>query len=184
MTIDHDPGAHVHAQSPNPALEEARFCPRCGSPARVDFPRSLRCAACGYAAFFNPKPVACAILREPDGRIWLLRRGFDPGRGLWSFPGGFVDLGETVEQAALREIREELEVEVELCGLVGVYSRADERVVLVVFDALARGAPRATREAPEVRVFEPAELPWDQLAFWQDERALRDVLRRPAPARL
>jgi ADP-ribose pyrophosphatase YjhB (NUDIX family) len=163
----------------NPALAETRFCPRCGAPApRIDFPRSMTCEACGFASYSNPKPVACAIPRDPQsGGLILLRRGFDPGRGLWTFPGGFVDLGESVEDAARREVREELEIDVELGGLVGVYSRPQDRVVLVVFDAVALGAPRTTAEATEVRAFAAADLPWDELAFWSTERALRDSLR-------
>jgi 8-oxo-dGTP diphosphatase len=178
--MSHDHGhadhAHTHPGSLNPALEGLRFCPRCGQPPRIDFPRSLRCEHCGYAAFYNPKPVAGAIPREPDGRVWLLRRGFDPSAGLWTFPGGFVDLGESVEDAARREAREELEVDVRLTGLVGVYSRPQDAVLLVVFDAVASGEPRPTPEAPEVRAFAPADLPWGELAFWSTERALRDVL--------
>jgi ADP-ribose pyrophosphatase YjhB (NUDIX family) len=172
----HAAAAHTHPESLNPALEELRFCPRCGATTEIDYPRSLRCPNCGYAAFYNPKPVAGAIPREPDGRIWLLRRGFDPGAGLWTFPGGFVDLGESVDQAARREAKEELEIDIELNGLVGVYSRPQDRVVLVVFDAIARGAPQTTDEAPEVRAFAPGELPWDELAFWSTEQALRDLL--------
>ena len=160
----------------NPALEDARFCPRCGAPANVAFPRSLHCPDCGYAAFYNPKPVAAAIPRDGDGRLILLRRGFDPGAGLWTFPGGFVDLGESVEDAARRETREELAIDVALGRLVGVYSRADERVVLVVFEGVALGEPRTTPEAPEVRAFAPGDIPWNQLAFWSTERALRDLM--------
>jgi ADP-ribose pyrophosphatase YjhB (NUDIX family) len=173
---DHAAGAHFHPESINPALEGARFCPRCGATPEIDFPRSLQCPVCGYAAFFNPKPVACAIPREPDGRVWLLRRGFEPSAGLWTFPGGFVDLGESVEQAAVREAQEELEIEVRLTGLVGVYSRPQDRVVLVVFDAVPLGTPRPTPEAPAVQAFAPADVPWDELAFWSTEQALRDVL--------
>jgi ADP-ribose pyrophosphatase YjhB (NUDIX family) len=187
MGADHAAGQHAHPDSLNPALEDARFCPRCGACPRVDFPRSLQCPACGYAAFYNPKPVACAIPREPDGRIWLLRRGFDPSRGRWTFPGGFVDLGESVEEAARREAAEELEIDVERRGLVGVYSRAEDRVVLVVYDAAPLGAPRTTAEATEVRAFAPRDVPWDELAFWSTERALRDLMgdgrARRVPAR-
>jgi 8-oxo-dGTP diphosphatase len=172
----HLAGAHFHAESINPALEQVRFCPRCGAAPEIDFPRSLQCPSCGYAAFFNPKPVACAIPREPDGRVWLLRRGFEPSAGLWTFPGGFVDLGESVEQAARRETREELEIDVRLTGLVGVYSRPQDRVVLVVYDAVPLGTPRTTPEAPEVRAFAPGDVPWSELAFWSTEQALRDVL--------
>ena len=160
----------------NPALEDARFCPRCARPAQVTFPRELRCDACGYRALWSPEPVAAAIPRDDDGRIWLLRRTLHEGAGRWTFPGGYVDLGESVEDAARRETREELEMEIELGPLLGVYSRATERTVLVVFRARALGGGRETDEASEVRAFAPGELPWDELAFWSTEQALRDVL--------
>lgn len=160
----------------NPALEDARFCPRCGREAEVDFPRSTTCPHCGYGAYYNPKPVACAIPTDDAGRLILLRRGFDPGKGRWTFPGGFVDLGESVEDAARREVGEELEIDVELGELVGVYSRSDDRIVLIVFASRALGEPRTTEEATEVRAFPRDELPWDELAFWSTEAALRDAL--------
>ena len=171
----HAAAAHGHDDSINPALEGLRFCPRCGATPEIDFPRSLRCPSCGYASFYNPKPVAGAIPREPNGRVWLLRRGFDPAAGLWTFPGGFVDLGESVEDAARREAKEELEVDIELTALVGVYSRPEDRVLLVVYAATLTGDPRPTDEAPEVRAFAPADVPWDELAFWSTEQALRDL---------
>jgi len=166
-----------HHGSLNPALEDARFCPRCTAPATIDFPRSLSCPTCGYQAFSNPSPVAGAIPVEPDGCIWLLKRGFEPAKGLWTFPGGFVDLGESVEDAARREAHEEIGIDVELRSLVGVYSRAEQRVVLIVYAAQPRGVPRVTEEAPEVECFPPERLPWDRLAFWSTEQALRDYLR-------
>jgi ADP-ribose pyrophosphatase YjhB (NUDIX family) len=159
----------------NPALADAHFCPRCGRPAEVNFPRRIVCSDCGYSAYFNPKPVACAIPVDQHGRVILLRRGFEPGRGLWTFPGGFVDLGESVEDATHREIREELCIAIELGPLVGVYSRAEDRVVLIVYRALALGRPEATPEATEVRAFAPSEIPWGELAFWSTGPALRDA---------
>jgi ADP-ribose pyrophosphatase YjhB (NUDIX family) len=160
----------------NPALEDVRFCPRCGAEAVVAFPRSLMCEGCGYQALWSPEPVAAAIPRDEQGRIWLLRRAHHEGAGRWTFPGGYVELGESVEDAARRETREELEMEIELGDLVGVYSRADERVVLVVFQARALGIASETGEATEVRAFAPDELPWDELAFWSTMAALRDAL--------
>jgi NADH pyrophosphatase NudC (nudix superfamily) len=105
----------------NPALAEARFCPRCGQLADITFPRSIACPHCGYAAYFNPKPVAGAIPVDDKDGVILLRRGFDPAQGRWTFPGGFVDLGESVEDAAHRETNEELGIPIELGPLVGVY---------------------------------------------------------------
>jgi len=67
-------------------------------------------------------------------------------------------------------------MQIELGALVGVYSRAAERTVLVVFHARALGIGRETAEASEVCAFAPTELPWDELAFWSTERALRDAL--------
>ena len=153
-----------------------RFCPRCAAEAQVVFPRSLMCESCGYKALWSPEPVAAAIPRDADGRIWLLRRALHEGAGRWTFPGGFVELGETVQDAARRETREELEIDIELGALVGVYSRSGERIVLVVYAARALGIARETDEATEVRAFAPDELPWDELAFWSTTQALRDVL--------
>jgi ADP-ribose pyrophosphatase YjhB (NUDIX family) len=161
----------------NPALQGAKYCPRCGNEADVAYPRSISCPHCGYGAYYNPKPVAAAIPVTADNRIVLLRRGFEPGKGLWTFPGGFVDLGESVEDAARREAREEIEADVELQHLVGVYSRAEERVVLIVFAARIDDEPHTTAEAPEVKAFAPEAIPWDELAFWSTTDALRDYLR-------
>jgi ADP-ribose pyrophosphatase YjhB (NUDIX family) len=162
----------------NPALEQARFCPRCGQPATVDFPRSISCTHCGYGAYYNPKPVAAAIPVTAGGEIILLRRGFDPGKDLWTFPGGFVDLGETVEEAARREAQEEIQADVELTSLVGVYSRPDERIVLIVFAAQIEQQPQTTPEALQVEAFAPDEIPWQELAFWSTTNALKDFLAR------
>ena len=106
----------------------------------------------------------------------LLRRAFDPGKDLWTFPGGFVDLGESVEEAAHRETMEELRITIELGPLVGVYSRADDRIVLIVYAATTDQAPSTSEEATEVRAFAPAELPWEELAFPSTEQALRTFL--------
>jgi ADP-ribose pyrophosphatase YjhB (NUDIX family) len=157
-----------------------RFCPRCGQEADVAFPRSIRCPHCGYGAYYNPKPVACAIPRAANGEILLIRRGFEPRRGHWSMPGGFVDLGESVEDAARRECMEEIGIDVEIGALLGVYSDPRDRIVVVAYEARAGEAPQTTEEALEVRAFPPEDLPWRQLAFRSDELALRDLLARSA----
>ena len=162
----------------SPALRDARFCPRCAAEAEVRPPTSLRCPACGYQLYLSPEPVACAVPRDAEGRLWLLRRALHAGAGRWTFPGGFVELGESVEEAAHRETREEMGIEVELGPLVGVYSRSEERIVLVVFEATALGTPVPSEEASEVRAFAPDELPWDELAFWSTEVALGDLVGR------
>jgi 8-oxo-dGTP diphosphatase len=160
----------------NPALEDVRYCPRCGDEATITYPRSITCANCGYGAFYNPKPVACTIPITTGDELILLKRGFQPSRGRWSMPGGFVDLGESVEDAAIRETKEEIGIDIEITDLVGVYSRSTDRIVVVVYAARTDGTPTRTEEALEVQAFQPTTIPWDQLAFWSDGRALRDYL--------
>ena len=77
--------------------------------------------------------------------------------------------------AAVREAMEELEIDIELGPLIGLYSRADERVVLAVYRATTGQVPQTTDEATEVRAFAPDELPWDELAFWSTELALKEL---------
>jgi 8-oxo-dGTP diphosphatase len=88
-----------------------------------------------------------------------------------------VDLGESVPDAAHREAMEEMEIELDLGELIGVYSRPEDRVVLVVYRATLRqgSTPATSEEAVEVRAFAPDELPWDEMAFWSTEQALRDA---------
>jgi ADP-ribose pyrophosphatase YjhB (NUDIX family) len=163
----------------NPALENVRYCPRCAAEAKITFPRSITCESCGYGAFYNPKPVACTITTDHNGHIVLMRRATEPSKGRWTMPGGFVDLGESVEDAAKREAREETGLQIEVQHIVGVYSRSQDRIVVVVYAARAEGTPTVTPEALEVRAFPPTNIPWRELAFWSDERALRDFLSRP-----
>ena len=162
----------------NPALQDAKYCPRCGGAAEVAYPRSITCPHCGYGAYYNPKPVAAAIPETDDGEIILMRRATEPSRGRWTMPGGFVDLGESVEDAAQREAREEIQADVELTDLVGVYSNAAERIVLIVFAASIHQEPQTTAEALQVHAFAPDEIPWEELAFWSTTNALKDFLAR------
>ena len=163
----------------NPALASTRFCARCASgDLEIAFPRMVRCRSCERHEFHNPKPVAAAIPFTAAGEVVLLRRGFEPGKGLWTFPGGFVDLGESVEDAARREGMEEIGVDLTLEGLVGVYSRPEDRIVVVVFRATLTAAPQTTPEAVEVQAFAPDAVPWEDLAFWSTRRALEDALGR------
>jgi ADP-ribose pyrophosphatase YjhB (NUDIX family) len=81
-----------------------------------------------------------------------------------------------VQQAAHRETREELDIAIELGPLVGVYSRPDSRIVLIVYAARTCDQPRTTEEASEVRAFRPEGLPWEELAFWSTRDALHDFL--------
>ena len=170
----HDDGAGPYAH-----------CPRCGGPleSRVVFshdPPRLVCLVCRFVFYLDPKVAVGAICRK-DGKIVLLRRAIEPARGKWVFPGGYVDRGESLEDAARREAREEIGAEVRLTGLVNVYSYTGRPVIVVVYEAeVVGGEIRGGEEALEVRSFEPGEIPWDGLAFRSTREALQEFLRGPA----
>jgi ADP-ribose pyrophosphatase YjhB (NUDIX family) len=81
-----------------------------------------------------------------------------------------------VQDAAHRETREEIDVAIELGPLVGVYSRPDSHIVLIVYSARTTGEPHTTEEAIEVASFDRTAIPWDELAFWSTRSALSDFL--------
>jgi ADP-ribose pyrophosphatase YjhB (NUDIX family) len=154
------------------------FCPVCsGALAELFLPdegrNRLVCSQCGYIYYLNPHVVSGTV-PVADGRIWLLRRAIEPRYGAWTFPAGYMEMGESVEEAAIRETREELNLEIRLGPLLGVYSRSDMTTVLVVYRADAVSEPTGGAETLEFAAFTPEEIPWRELAFWTTERALRD----------
>ena len=167
-------------------LESYRFCPPCGAALELKVlkesePPRLVCTACGFVFYLDPKVAACTICMV-DGGIVLLRRAIEPQLGKWVFPGGFVDRGESVPSAAMRETREEVNLRVTLTGILDVYSFAGSEVVIVVYAAdVVGGTLAACDECLEVRAFPPEEIPWGELAFESTRAALRDYVRRFFP---
>lgn len=158
------------------------YCPQCGGRLRLQpVPRDTRqrlvCQACGFIFYQDPKVAACTI-PVLDGRVVLVRRAINPGRGLWVFPGGYMDRDETVEAAAVRETLEEVNLQVRVTGLVGVYSYRTGVVVIVYHVDVLGGELQTDHESLEVRTFSPKEIPWDQLAFPSTRDALQDFLRQ------
>lgn len=132
------------------------------------------CSGCDFIFYLNPKLVA-ATLPIVDGRLLLIRRGIEPALGKWTFPGGFVEWGEPVHAAAIRETREEVNIEVMLDGIHGIYSYPNQPVAIVVYRArLVGGTPSVGAEVQEIRLVTPHEIPWDDLAFPSTVDALRD----------
>ncbi|HUI26239.1 MAG TPA: NUDIX hydrolase [Candidatus Kryptonia bacterium] len=157
----------------------ARYCVRCGAGLLVRKlkpiePERLVCSACAYVHYPDPKVAACVICAVDD-KVVLLRRGIEPSYGQWVFPGGFLDRGERLEEAAAREAREEVNVHVRVDRLLNVYSYAGHPVVVIVYvGEIVAGEPSVGDEAIEVRTFGRDEIPWDELAFPSTRQALRD----------
>jgi ADP-ribose pyrophosphatase YjhB (NUDIX family) len=172
---------HHHLQHPADS-NWARFCPRCGGKLQeryVEEERHFRkiCSECSFIFYLNPKVVAGAVPRQGD-RIWLARRNIEPSCGSWTFPGGYVDLGERVPEAAIRETYEETLLRIRLDGLLNIYSYADVGIVLVVYRATVIGGEAGiTPESQEVRAFSLNDIPWTSLAFPSTREALADYLK-------
>ncbi len=160
-------------------LTTPRFCHQCGGRLRErlvkgeDRPR-LVCDRCGFIHYINPKVVA-GIVPERAGRALLLRRAIEPRYGAWTYPGGFMEVDETVEEAALREAEEEVGLSLRLGRLLGIYSRPGPGILVVVFRARAgREPPQPGPECLSTGWFRPEEIPWQELAFETTHWALRD----------
>ena len=105
----------------------------------------------------------------------LVRRAIEPGYGLWVFPGGYVDRGEQILDAALREAREESGLEIRIDRLVNIYSYPGTAPIIIVYAATMVGGELCTdEECLEARLFSADEIPWDELAFRSTTDALRD----------
>jgi ADP-ribose pyrophosphatase YjhB (NUDIX family) len=157
---------------------EPLFCPACGR--RVE-PRVLEqdhwprlvCDQ-GHVTWRNPRVVVGAV-PVAGGQLYLARRAIEPAIGRWTYPGGFLELGESAQEGARRETEEETRLRVEIGRLIGVYSRPHVGIVTVVYEAsVVGGTPEPAAETSEVRAFTPDEIPWDELAFSTVESALRD----------
>jgi ADP-ribose pyrophosphatase YjhB (NUDIX family) len=163
-------------------IAEVKFCLRCGGSlfwtmVRSEGCRRLVCRKCRFIAYQNPN-VVVATLPVKKGKIYLLRRDIEPGFGLWTFPGGYMELGESSEQAAIRETREEICTRVKITGLHNVYSYKDAGIVTVVYRADVLGPePKPGVESQCVQAFRPEEIPWEELAFRSTFHALRDWIR-------
>ena len=161
----------------------AAYCPQCGTKLEEQFifgrTRAV-CPGCSYVHFEDPK-VAVGVVVEKEGRIVPAKRGHEPNYGLWSFPSGFADAGEVLEDAARREVEEETGLSVRIDRLLGVYSRAGERTIFVAYAGTAIGGELAVgEECLEVATFAPDALP--ELAFPHDDAIIAawlDGRRRP-----
>jgi 8-oxo-dGTP diphosphatase len=148
---------------------EFRFCPVCGGSLLQKIikerePQRLVCSQCEFVFYLDPKVVACSI---------------DPQRGKWVLPGGYVDRGEEVTAAAIRETEEECGLTTRIVGLLGVYSYPGRPAVVVVYvTEYVSGELIAGDETEEVALYGQEEIPWMQLAFQSTVDALKDYQKQ------
>lgn len=165
-------------------------CPHCGAAATTRKGGNVVCGECQFSLYCNPACAVGALMVDPAGNLLFLKRAKNPSKGLLGMPGGFIDAGETAEGALIREIREEIGVEVaELKYLVSYPNVYDyQRVRYNVLDfffvayledfAAAQGDPG---EVEEIVVVNPRELDPAQIAFPSMKNAVRYYLEQLPP---
>ena len=151
----------------------------------------LVCPDCWYIEYTNPKIVVGAVCTW-DGRYLLCRRAIAPARGRWTFPAGFMEVGETTAQGAAREVWEEALARVDIGELLGIYEIPHISHVNVIYHARMNGPEFAPgEESQDARLFDYSEIPWDELAFpsvrWALERhhsGAGNLVQEGAPRRM
>ncbi len=151
-------------------IPSINFCSACGASVEQKVPEGetlLRvvCPKCQTIHYQNPKIVAGTI-PEWEDKILLCRRAIEPRVGLWTFPAGFMELGESTEAAAARETVEEAHAEVRIHALFGLFSLPHASQVYVVYRAHLQNLNfKPGPESLEVELVSLRDIPWDQLAF-------------------
>jgi ADP-ribose pyrophosphatase YjhB (NUDIX family) len=154
------------------------FCSQCGQPVELRVPPGDHlpryvCPGCGTVHYQNPRIIAGCV-PDHEGRVLLCRRAIEPRLGYWTFPAGFMENGETVQEAAARESLEEAHAQVRIGSLLAIVHVLHAHQVHMFFRAILPQADFGTApESSEVRLFAEREVPWADIAFPSIEFTLR-----------
>lgn len=155
-----------------------KYCSACGAEITLIVPPDDSrerhvCPRCNTVHYLNPK-IVTGCIPEWDDQILLCKRAIEPRSGLWTLPAGFMELGETTHEAALRETREEANARVELLDLFMVINLPHVNQVYMMFRSRLLNEDFAPGpESLEVGLYGREEVPWDELAF----PTIRETLR-------
>lgn len=152
-------------------MKNVKFCNACGS--AVEFripdgdhqPRHI-CPACDHIQYFNPRVIVGCVPETDDGRILMCKRNIEPRLGLWTFPAGFMELGESSAEGAAREALEESQAVVEVGDVLAMINVPYVSQLYVVHRGRMRGTHHGpTPESSETRLMTEEEIPWEAIAF-------------------
>lgn len=158
-----------------------KYCTQCGQPTHAQYPEHdhlIRqiCTVCHYIHYENPKIVAGALVIEQD-KILLCRRAIEPSYGYWTLPAGYLEIGESIQQGAMRECWEEAEAKINIEQLYCIYNILHVGHIYMLFKAkLSDGIFGIGTESLESRLFDIDEIPWQDLAFPSIERTLQHYI--------
>ncbi len=161
-------------------ITDLKYCTRCGHPLErrtIQAIKRMVCPYCDTVYYDNPIPSVAVVVRNEQGQLLLVKRKAEPKKGFWSLPGGFMDGGESVTQAALREMKEETGLEGEIKRLIRIVNHESEmygHVMIIILEVeITGGRLRAGDDAECTDFFPIEELP--PLAFHFQEETVKEV---------
>lgn len=164
-----------------------KFCPICSAQLvekwiELEDKKRLRCSSCDFIYYQNPTPAAGIVLVE-DGKVLMVKRKYPPRVDMWTLPAGFVEVYEDAGTCAVREAKEETNLDVEVTRIFNAYSAFDDpRAAVVLVMYLTRkigGELMCGDDASDARFFALNDLP-DNIAFRAHEMALADIMKQHA----
>lgn len=157
-----------------------KFCPKCKSDIKADSENYLHCTQCDFYFYVNPQPCNAVIVENKIGEILLVKRKYNPKKGFWDVPGGFITTKETVEESIQREMREELGTEV---ANLRYFASFDDRYMynnihyftlgIVFTGTIIEQELKANDDVEEIRYFKKDEIPYELIAFSSVAAALK-----------
>ena len=162
-----------------------KFCTRCSHPLKKKNSTEFICTKCGLHIFLNPASTNGLILENDKGQILLVKRKFEPRKGWWDTPGGFIGLKETVEESLKREIREELNIEIKDFFYFGnywsyyPYQGIDYQTLYFVYRGKYKGEKIKTGDdVTDYKFFDKKNIPFDKISFNDVKSAIKDYVKK------
>jgi len=164
-----------------------QYCPTCKEKLKIINQKILDCLACGFHFYLNPVPTVAIILENKNGEILFGKRKFLPKKGFWDLPGGFIDFNEKAEKSIVREVKEELGIDIKKPKFLGTYigfypykGINYQPLCLVFFEKITDEEIKKIKAADDVssvKFFPKNKIPWEKLAFLDIKEALKDYLK-------
>ncbi len=145
----------------------------------IEDEKRLACPECRWVIYENPLPSSAALVRDEKGKVLLVKRGHEPGKGKWALPSGFIEINETPEMACLRELKEETGLKGKIVRLVGVYSQKSllyKNVIIIGYEVEARGNPSPGSDSLKVEFFPLDDLP--DIPFSSHREMIEDGVKK------
>lgn len=161
-----------------------KFCPKCKSDIKIETENYFHCTQCEFYFYVNPQPCNAVIVENAAGDILLVKRKYNPKKGYWDVPGGFINTKETVEESIHREIHEELGCEVHDLKYFAsfadryMYNNIHYFTLGIIFTGtVANQELKANDDVEEIKYFKKNEIPYETIAFESVASALKQYTK-------